>query len=250
VAQATIQALQFNLATSEALRTIPPPEEVFDEDLATVTAQRDTARATIEALQSQLATSEAAVAPTGVSSQSSGNDNDEASARTTPSPMPSEFTMYTSPNFGFELSWRDPWSETHREASAQGETVAFDQLVLSNGVSSVAFTGTTSFAGDSQQCIEGVVEGIRGRTGNSDVQPVEVAVGDAIPAGDRSQASRSYVYTTEVGGSPIQRIAYITCITLSEDRSNLVVIHSAPIELFAGQVMPRDELGARLILPD
>jgi predicted metalloprotease len=69
---------------------------------------------------------------------------------------------YTSPTYGYSLTWDTPW-EVSGELSEDG----FDQLQLSNSVSSVYFEGY-AYTGDEAQCLADAIESLSTETGVSD----------------------------------------------------------------------------------
>jgi uncharacterized protein len=69
---------------------------------------------------------------------------------------------YTSPQYGYSITWDTPW-EVSDEVSDDG----FDSLALTNGVSSVYFDGY-DYTGDEAECLADAVEALSTESGVSD----------------------------------------------------------------------------------
>jgi hypothetical protein len=248
-AKATIESLRRSLAesgsinaTSVAEAATREAERMFETGL-TATAERDQARSTIEALQTRVVANELGTRTT-VQTQ---DDSPSIEQREEPTPGPPVSRTFLSQSHGFRVSWNERWDVAHRESSP---TSAFDQIVLTNGSSDVAFTETTIYTGDVQQCVEGVVDGIRASTTSGDVQPVGLAEDLALPIGDRAQLTEAYAYTSSADGVRTPRIAQITCVVLIEGESNLIILQSASVGEFLDELPVRNALISALELPD
>jgi hypothetical protein len=133
-------------------------------------------------------------------------------------------TFYASPIFGYSFGWDSSWMP-----SWSGSGPGFDQMVITNGTSSLAFTGTDAYGGDPERCLEGVAGGMAASPDIVQVDRAEGAAdGSRITMGNAS-ISATYVYTVQLDGRIEQkRIAYVECIVLVPNQADLAIVHSLP----------------------
>ncbi|HEV2109196.1 MAG TPA: hypothetical protein VGR16_13105, partial [Thermomicrobiales bacterium] len=131
---------------------------------------------------------------------------------------------FTSPNFGFSISWdEDVW-----EVTATATDPDFDQLVLDTRDSSLSLSGTTDFDGDVGECLEGVTAFLSAGTEALEIDDIDVLDdedGDPIEGEERDRAFVANEYTGTFEGDDAQFVYYVECRTLVPEESVLVVIH-------------------------
>jgi hypothetical protein len=165
----------------------------------------------------------------------------------TPEPTRSSEGMetYTSPSFGYTLTYDpDVWDKT-RDESEPTEFGPLDVLGLDNGVSSAALVGEQG-ADDFNALLmcEVRVEQHTTDPQVSGVTIVEEADGDA----NRASVVFEYTYTTDSGREYDWHV-WIDCFNAPDNSVLLSVIISAPPDEAEEQAAARDELLAGLTFP-
>ncbi|HEV2109579.1 MAG TPA: hypothetical protein VGR16_15065, partial [Thermomicrobiales bacterium] len=120
---------------------------------------------------------------------------------------------FTSPNFGFSISWdEDVW-----EVTATATDPDFDQLVLDTRDSSLSLSGTTDFDGNVGECLEGVTAFLSAGTEALEIDDIDVLEdedGDPIEGEERDRAFVANEYTGTFEGDDAQFVYYVECRTL------------------------------------
>jgi plastocyanin len=140
---------------------------------------------------------------------------------------------YTSPRFGYTVTWDDSWFVASDESDGSG-----DYLALVNGTTSAVFAGFRDGAGVTS-CIASLITGLGLAGLLEDVEPVIGDDGAAIrgEAGGHAYAAITGT-TTFDDGSTVALAAYLDCQPIVPGESLLSLVGFMPVELFAGQ-MPR-----------
>ena len=86
---------------------------------------------------------------------------------------------YTSPTFGYALTWPAAW-EVEGESSADGD----DALCLATGGGSLAIVGTRDYGGDAEACVAAFAADAAGTEGISNLAPMDGGPSRPIAGGD------------------------------------------------------------------
>ena len=158
-------------------------------------------------------------------------------------PRPS---TYTSPTFGYTLSYGSQW--TVDEESSNGRQ---DRLVLINGTSFVTFVAAQGFGGDPKQCVSGFAEEQLVDPAVDNVTLATDADGNPLQGGtEATGAFAAYNHTYAFAdGSVEQFTLFIGCIPLVAGESVLAVIQNVPTADYNAQVEAREGLLRGLTLP-
>ena len=124
----------------------------------------------------------------------------------TPTQAQIEGNTYTSPTFGYSVTWDSGWS-----ASQPAE----DMLVLisQEGVG-VFIASEVAYEGNAYTCLLGLSQVLRSDPGNSDFAAVENADGEML-TGDPTNASLAFAFTRE----GVRFKDHLACMTLEPGQS-------------------------------
>jgi predicted metalloprotease len=152
---------------------------------------------------------------------------------------------YTSPTYGYSVSWDRTWDITD-ESSEDG----YDLLMLDNGSGMVAFEGAP-FDGDAFDCLTVMESTLEQLDGVRDVTPAEDAeTGEPIADGDDENAWEVLILSTGSGREATSYFAYVSCQSLVPEEAVLAVTQIAPAEAFGDQIEALQELLQGLELSD
>ncbi|MDQ3043857.1 MAG: hypothetical protein M3R06_01720, partial [Chloroflexota bacterium] len=141
---------------------------------------------------------------------------------------------FTSPTFGFRLTWGETW--TPPESGASGRP---DQILLDNGVSLVTISGTPRSANEtSTSCVEAVAVAIGDDPRNEDLIPVTNPDGTPFGGEDPSGAYALYRFTTD----DVPSVAYIECRTTEDGTGFIQILQLVPEVAYDEQITARREL--------
>jgi len=124
---------------------------------------------------------------------------------------------YTSPNFGYSITWDRAWTVTDEQNGADG-----DSLTLSNDVSVVTLSGI-EFPLDLQTCIDSFTQQFVDDEAVSDFGPRQTGDGPVGGEDDgRLWAVFDFTYTAE-DSEPIDFSVYVDCRFNVEGESALII---------------------------
>lgn len=129
---------------------------------------------------------------------------------------------YTSPTYGYSLSWDDEFWTIDEE----GVENRRDVLVLRrrDTFGYLYVQGFQGHRGLPAPCLETATDDILDRPGYDDVTPADDADGDPIAGEEDDLAYAAYTFTyTDRDGDEIPQGAYFECHTLIEDRAVLTI---------------------------
>ncbi len=178
------------------------------------------------------------------------DETPEAGETPTPRETPADTAAaadYTSPTFGYALSWDQEWTVV-REDSAD----SFDTLELTNGVSRVFIEGQEDFEGDPRQCLNDAVAEARAGVGIADFEPMRDDEGRRVTGfqSGRAYAAYTLIYTEPNGGEPTEYVEYLECRTLAEGESVLEITQIVPAADYEAESAALEELLANLDLAE
>jgi predicted metalloprotease len=149
-------------------------------------------------------------------------------------------TSYTSPHFGYSITWDRAWSVT--DESNEADT---DSLTLTNNISIVSLNGIP-FQADLPACIDGFAQPFRTDDTVSEFDQRKTADG---PVGgeddDRVWSVFEFTYTGE-NSDPVDFTMYVDCRWIVEGESALIISSLANADTYDSQVEPLEELLAGL----
>jgi plastocyanin len=166
----------------------------------------------------------------------------EAAAQQEAPPAP---TTYTSPSFGYTISYGSSWQE-----SESSTTNGSDRFVLFNGTSYITFTSETGFGGDPKACVDTFVKNL---TADPNVSNLRLAVDDSgAPLEGGTAATGAYATYDHDYKFPDRTepyTLYVGCIPLVPNKAVLAIVQNVPTAEYAKQVPLREALLRGLTLP-
>lgn len=147
-----------------------------------------------------------------------------------------EGNSYTSPAFGYAVTWNRDWSVSDEQNDAD-----YNKLVLDNGTATVYFEGIVD-PSDLDTCVQQLVSSLEKTEGVSKVAQMENSDG---PIGGSEAGSSWAVYTltyTNGTGDSIDFAEYIDCRPIVEGQSLLVITMLVPAADLQSQIDPLSEL--------
>jgi plastocyanin len=180
---------------------------------------------------------------TDVSLFLSGDVRTEATP--TPATTTTPPTTYVSPTYGYAISYNNTWDVSQEISNNDRDT-----LILTNGVSYVAFNGAPdTFGGDVADCVSALLQE---RTSDPNAFNVEVALGpDGEPLVGGTQATGAYAvfnHDYRFSSGVVPYTLYVGCVPLVPGESVLGVVQNSPAADFESQVGPREGLIRGLVL--
>lgn len=175
------------------------------------------------------------IAPTGKAPQNE-----------TGTPPPPPGTTYTSPTYGYSMTYGAAWT-VNEQTSNNG----VDQLVLTNGTSFVTVTGAEAYNGDPDTCVEGVVQQRLADPGVSNIKLATDERGQPIQGGTEATgafAIYDHDYTL-ANGTTGPWTLYVQCIPLVPGKAVLSFVQNVPSASYADEEAARQALLRGLTLP-
>jgi hypothetical protein len=157
---------------------------------------------------------------------------------------------YTSPTFGYQLSWDATWQPV--TASSQD---SFDVLRISNGITTTDLYSGVSTMG-LEQCVTSLVEYYQGNVSYANVVQVPFADGQTIlTQGNVAIATLTFDYTAE-DGTTTPTTDSVICVSLPAQGALVTMESYIPTADYASQIGPVQTLesqfvvdGAPVVLP-
>jgi hypothetical protein len=164
------------------------------------------------------------------------------------SPLQGGDRRYTSPTFGYELSWNSSWTVRLND-TGDGR----DLIALINGSSFVIVTGGPFSGSDVAACLTKSAEAWIANPNQTDgALAPEMGMS---PADDpnRPFVVYRYLYTDpEDDGETIEYTVYVECrlFDTNEGRIAIRVLHDTPLAVYDEERAKREQLLANLVIPD
>ncbi len=151
---------------------------------------------------------------------------------------------FTSPTFGYTLTWPDTWFV------AEEKTDRSDLVVVTNGITYAHFIGENAFAGNAQAALAAMVA-VRARDDAvSNFQPLSDSAGNTIRGGDATRAFAAFTFTvTFENGNSVNLAEYVETRTLIPGRAVLIIFAYHPVEFWESERPLIDELLTGLVIP-
>jgi uncharacterized protein len=156
-----------------------------------------------------------------------------------------EETAYTSPSYGYQLSWDNSWSVV--EESSEG---GYDLIHISNGVSDVYVEGYVGSKGDPATCLDDNRAYLAGNQDPEAITNVADEEGTPIASVDAGVGFAVFDLSAieDAGEAPVY--AAVQCQAIRPGVSVLVVTQIVAADDYAGQIDAMDRLLAGLALPE
>jgi len=153
---------------------------------------------------------------------------------------------YTSPTYGYRLSWNPLW----RVESATSQSKV-DVLELNDNVSDITFQGSPARGRDAKACLNGVISQLKSTQGFTEVTAAKGNSGKALAGGDASDAWAVYdfVYTPQAGGSESNVTAYLECYAMPSVQGVLQIAQFVEGGKYNDEIPARSALFDSLKLP-
>nr|MBA3337355.1 hypothetical protein [Chloroflexia bacterium] len=153
---------------------------------------------------------------------------------------------YTSPTHSYTIAWDLAIWNVSDVTSQDG----FDQLVLSNGPSSVYIEGYADGAGDPTACLTENIATLRAVEGVTDYKLREDAVGRPLAGGDSTRAFATYdLAYLSPSGERAGFVNFVECRTLVPGESVVVITLFVAAEEYESELPVVEELLTALTLP-
>jgi hypothetical protein len=135
---------------------------------------------------------------------------------------------YTSPQFGFSMSWDDTWFVVD-EASDP----SFDRVIVSNGLTYVTLIGGPDSSPTSQAALVGLITAVRLSPGVTNLTPMRDEEGTVVRGGDDQRAFAAFTYTfTLDDGTEIPVATYIESRIITPGETTLGFITETPVSSY------------------
>lgn len=153
-----------------------------------------------------------------------------------------EGNSYTSPTFGYSLSWDSTWNVVDEKVQAD-----YNLVSLSNGTSSVYLEGIPS-ADDVDACLAAAVKQMKAETGVSKVVKAASKSGP-LEGSDPARAWAVYNLTYTAGDNTETALSeYLDCRPVDPGKVNLVITQIVPADKFETEIDPLLKLTGSLSL--
>lgn len=140
-------------------------------------------------------------------------------------------TTYTSPTFGYAISYGPAWTESEN-VSNNGR----DRFVLFNGKSYITFTGARAYGGDVNACVEAFVDQLTSDPNVSNLgEPVE---GGTEATGAFVIYNHDYTFPDRVEPYTL----FVGCVPLIENEAVLAIVQNVPTADYNDEVELREAL--------
>jgi hypothetical protein len=166
-----------------------------------------------------------------------------ATAEATAAGSPVAGNSYTSPTFGYSLTWDDSWQEVTR-TSQNGS----DLLRIGSNAALVDLTGFP-WTGTADDCIDSLVNYYKGQSGYSNVKFAVDGAGNEQRGHDGATAWAVIDFTLTSNGSTDDYADYVECRPIVAGESMLSIEYLTFANNFEAQQPERERLLAGLTIP-
>lgn len=175
--------------------------------------------------------------PTRDATPPAGDDGDD-----TPSGTGVQGNGYTSPDFGYRLTWDEQVWTVEDELVLDG----YNGLQLGTEISIFYLEGYEGFGGDPEECLSDAVNEIALRENVAGLE----SVNRPLPVEDSANAALFlYTLTFEDGGA-VDVLEYVECRSLIEDRAVLEITFQTAEQAYDAELRAYRDLLAALMLPE
>ena len=135
-----------------------------------------------------------------------------------------EGESWTSPTYGFSLSW----AGTDWLPQPEGTLVAvgaerLDRIHLVNGISSLYVEGATRYAGNLSSCVAEEANLLGQETGVTEIRPYRDDDGVQLVADGSDASAAAFTLTLAVGDQEVHLVDYVECRTLIPGEAVLII---------------------------
>jgi uncharacterized protein len=153
-----------------------------------------------------------------------------ASAQSDATPVGVDGTSYTSPSFGYQVSWSDDWQVVEDESDG-----GYDLLHLANDQSDIYFEGYVGDSGDPAKCLDSSSAQL---SDNGDPSTLTLALdADGTPIAGEAEGENYAVYAipSDTGNDADAYYASVDCIAIQAGVSVLAITSFIPHDSFQEQ---------------
>ncbi len=154
-------------------------------------------------------------------------------------------TDYTSPSYGYSLSWSEDWEVVEQESEG-----GYDLLYVTNQASDVYIEGYIGDAGDPATCIESTRVALSDESNPDGVTIMTDEDGEPMAAEEGGSAYAVFDLSGSGVAGDAGYLAYVECLTLRPGVAVLAVTAFIPIDDFDAQAEQVENLLGGLSLPE
>jgi hypothetical protein len=148
---------------------------------------------------------------------------------------------FTSPGFDFSMHWSNAWKVKDESIKSGNE-----QLVLSNGTSTVRVWATTAYKGNLPGCVDYAVTQDAKSSKYADMKLATTSSGDPFQGADSTSAYSVFLYK---GAKGVTYAHFIECRYIAKGKSVLIFTQDVPNSKWVDQRQVRRELQQSIKLP-
>ncbi|MEA2514970.1 MAG: eukaryotic-like serine/threonine-protein kinase [Thermomicrobiales bacterium] len=152
-------------------------------------------------------------------------------------------TRYTSPTYGYSLTWNDDWAEV-----TQGSQDDYDLLRIASDEAIVDLSGFP-WSGTAEDCIDGLVDYYQGQSGYSDVRIAVDEAGNERRGRDGATAWAVIESSLTSDGATDAYANYVECRPIVVGESMLSIEYLTYAADFEAQESERERMLADLTVP-
>ena len=157
---------------------------------------------------------------------------DGVSAATSGSSSNVSGNMYTSPDYGYSISWDSTW-----EVSDESVSAGYNMIALDNGASTVYLEGVDS-AGSADDCVASVVSALKKGSGVSGVAILTQDDGTEVSGSSPERSYAVYQFTYAGSAGTVDYNEYIDCRPIETGVSMLAITDLVVADKFTGEIDP------------
>lgn len=139
---------------------------------------------------------------------------------------------YTSPDYGYSISWNSTWTVSDESAKP-----GYDMIALDNGDSTVYLEGIDSTS-NTDGCVSTMHDQLAGQSGVSNVTAYTDEQGDAVAGSSDSRSYAVYQFTYAGKNGDVDLTEYIDCRPIVPGQSVLVITQLTLAQKFNDQIDP------------
>jgi predicted metalloprotease len=156
----------------------------------------------------------------------------QASAASTKAASGVSGNTYTSPDYGYTISWNSTWTVSDESAKP-----GYDMVALDNGDSTVYLEGIDD-SSTTDECVSSMHDQLVAQDGVSNVQPYTDENGDEVSGSSESRSYAVWQFTYAGKNGDVDLTEYGDCRPIVAGKSILVITQLTLAENFSDQINP------------
>lgn len=148
---------------------------------------------------------------------------------------------FTSPGFKFRMSWSNAWKVKNESIKTGNE-----QLVLSNGTSTVRIWATTAYKGNLTGCVDYAVNQDAKSATYKNMKQATTGAGEPFQGANSTNAYSVFLYT---GPKNVTYAHFVECQYIAKGKSVLIFTQDVPNSKWVDQRQARRDLQDAIKLP-